>query len=78
LPVLAATQPDDSCTHADQPIPLTRHQIRRLLAGLCQQLTAPRSSCTGPEGDAAVRPLPEPATTADAASYQHDYEVPLE
>ncbi len=42
LSVLAATQPDDSCTHHDQLIPLTRHEIRRLFTGLCQQQTAPR------------------------------------
>jgi len=42
LSVLAATQPDDSGTHDDQLIPLTRHEIRRLFTGLCQQLPAPR------------------------------------
>jgi len=42
LSVLAATQPDDSCAHHDQLIPLTRHEIRRLFTGLCPQLLQPR------------------------------------
>jgi SRSO17 transposase len=38
--VLAAAQP--ACDHAaDQLIPLTRHEIRRLFTGLYQQLPAP-------------------------------------
>jgi hypothetical protein len=41
LSVLAATQPDDSRTHRDQLIPLTRHEIRRLFTGLCPQPTTP-------------------------------------
>jgi SRSO17 transposase len=41
LSVLAATQPDDRGAHHDQLIPLTRHEIRRLFTGLCQQLPAP-------------------------------------
>ena len=42
LSVLAATQP--ACGHAvdDQLVPLTRNEIRKLFAGLCQQLPAPR------------------------------------
>jgi SRSO17 transposase len=42
LSVLAATQPDDSCAHHDQLIPLTRHEIRRLFTGLCPQLLPAR------------------------------------
>ena len=41
LSVLAATRPDDSSPHDDQLIPLTRHEIRRLFTGLCQQPRAP-------------------------------------
>jgi SRSO17 transposase len=41
LSVLAATQPEDSRTHHDQLIPLTRHEIRRLFTGLCQQPATP-------------------------------------
>jgi SRSO17 transposase len=41
LSALAAAEPDDSCTHRDQLIPLTRHEIRRLFTGLCPQPTAP-------------------------------------
>ena len=41
LSVLAATQLDGTRTHHDQLIPLTRHEIRRLFTGLCQQLTTP-------------------------------------
>ena len=41
LSVLAATQPDGSCTHG-QLIPLTRNEIRRLFTGLCQRPPAPR------------------------------------
>jgi SRSO17 transposase len=41
LSVLAATQPaPDHAVHG-QLIPLTRHEIRRLFTGLCQQLPAP-------------------------------------
>ncbi len=46
LSVLAATQPDDNCTHHDQLIPLTRHEIRRLFTGLCQQLSPPAMQLT--------------------------------
>jgi SRSO17 transposase len=42
LSVLAATQPDDSCAHDDQLIPLTRHEIRRLFTGLRPQLPPAR------------------------------------
>src|SRR6201997_972376 len=41
LSVLASTRPDDSGPHDDQLIPLTRHEIRRLFTGLCQQPHAP-------------------------------------
>ena len=41
LSVLAATRPDDSGPNDDQLIPLTRHEIRRLFTGLCQQPRAP-------------------------------------
>jgi SRSO17 transposase len=41
LSVLTATQPDDSRAHHDQLIPLTRHEIRRLFSGLCQQPSPP-------------------------------------
>ena len=41
LSVLAATRPDDSGPRDDQLIPLTRHEIRRLFTGLCQQPRAP-------------------------------------
>jgi SRSO17 transposase len=41
LSVLAATQPEDGRTHHDQLIPLTRHEIRRLFTGLCQQPATP-------------------------------------
>jgi SRSO17 transposase len=40
LAVLAA-QPDPGRAHDDQLIPLTRHEIRRLFTGLCQQPPAP-------------------------------------
>jgi hypothetical protein len=42
LSVLAAAQPDGSGTRNDQLVPLTRHEIRRLFTGLCQQPPAPR------------------------------------
>jgi len=42
LSVLAATRLDDRRPHDDQLIPLTRHEIRRLFTGLCQQPPAPR------------------------------------
>ena len=42
LSVLAAARPDGSGTHNDQLVPLTRHEIRRLFTGLCQQPPAPR------------------------------------
>jgi DDE superfamily endonuclease len=41
LSVLAATQPGGGRAHQDQLIPLTRHEIRRLFTGLCQQPPAP-------------------------------------
>jgi hypothetical protein len=41
LSVLAAAQPDGGYPHDDQLIPLTRHEIRRLFTGLCQQPPAP-------------------------------------
>ena len=41
LSVLAAAQPDDSRTHRDQLIPLTRHEIRRLFTGLRQRPATP-------------------------------------
>ena len=41
LSVLAAAQPDDNCTHHDQLIPLTRHEIRRLFTGLRQRPATP-------------------------------------
>jgi hypothetical protein len=40
--VLAAAQPDGSGTHNDELVPLTRHEIRRLFTGRCQQPPAPR------------------------------------
>jgi hypothetical protein len=42
LSVLAADHPDHSHPPDEQLIPLTRHEIRRLFTGLCQQLPAPR------------------------------------
>ena len=45
LSVLAATQPGSDRTH-DQLIPLTRHEIRRLFAGLSHQPPDPRCNCT--------------------------------
>jgi SRSO17 transposase len=39
LSVLAATQP--AAAYADQLIPLTRNEIRKLFTGLCQHLAAP-------------------------------------
>jgi len=42
LAVLAATQADHANPDDDQLIPLTCNEIRRLFAGLCQQLPAPR------------------------------------
>ena len=41
LSVLAAAQPACDQAADDQLIPLTRHEIRRLFTGLCQQLTTP-------------------------------------
>ena len=41
LSVLAAAQPGGSNTRDDLLIPLTRHEIRRLLTGLSRQLAAP-------------------------------------
>jgi SRSO17 transposase len=41
LSVLAATAPHNPRPHADQLIPLTRNEIRRLFTGLGQQPTAP-------------------------------------
>ena len=42
LSVLAAAQPHGSDPDDGRLIPLTRHEIRRLFTGLCQQLPAPR------------------------------------
>src|ERR1700749_5115627 len=41
LSVLAAAQPSGSDSHDDLLIPLTRHEIRRLLTGLSRQLPTP-------------------------------------
>jgi SRSO17 transposase len=41
LSVLAAAQPGGSDSHDDLLIPLTRHEIRRLLTGLTRHLAAP-------------------------------------
>jgi len=41
LSVLAAAQPACDQAAADQLIPLTRHEIRRLFTGLCQHAAAP-------------------------------------
>jgi hypothetical protein len=73
LSVLAAAQPEDGHPHDDQLIPLTRHEIRRLFTGLCQQPPHRSSSCTGHDGDAATKPLPAPAITGDEPSHPHDH-----
>jgi SRSO17 transposase len=41
LSVLAAAQPGGACQGDDQLVPLTRHEIRRLLTGLSRQLATP-------------------------------------
>jgi hypothetical protein len=69
----AASHPDD-----EQLIPLTRHEIRRLLTGLSRRWTHQRHSCTGPDGDAGTRPPPGTVTTADEPKHPHDHELSLE
>ena len=72
LAVLAAAQPGGSRPRDDPLIPLTCHEIRRLLTGLWQQPPAPAAqlhwsrsprSCTGRDSDASTRPPSGPATT---------------
>ena len=52
LPVLAATQPDNSRPRDAQLIPLTRNEIRRLLTGLRQEPPAPWIQLGAPSGHA--------------------------
>jgi hypothetical protein len=78
LSVLAAAQPGDGDPHDDLPVPLTRNEICKLLTGLSRQLAAPAIQLHWSDGDADIRPPPEPATTADEPSHPHDHEMSLE
>src|ERR1017187_7642740 len=64
---LLSVQPGNGHPPAGQVIPLTRHEISRLLTGLQQQPPQPSPACswTGHHGDATTRP----ATTGDELSH---------
>jgi hypothetical protein len=77
LAVLAAAQPGGD-SHDDLLIPLTRHEIRRLLTGLSRQPAAPAAQLHRSRWRRRHQATAQPATTADEPSCPHDHKVSLE
>ena len=69
----AASHPDD-----EQLIPLTRHEIRRLFTGLCQQLTTPAMQLHWSRWRRRHQATARTVTTADEPKHPHDHELSLE
>ena len=69
----AASHPDD-----EQLIPLTRHEIRRLLTGLSRQLAAPAAQLHWSRWRRRHQATARTVTTADEPKHPHDHELSLE